>query len=117
MDKKWAEAIELLESALKRETKDQDRALTFAARAKAFEVAFEYTWKCFKRAADQAGLEVYSPRDAIKAAAQMKLIADLEKWQQFLNARNLSVHDYIGIEDDSFAKLIAEFLAEARRLK
>ena len=102
-DEKLKSALELLAAAIvEAKQKPKDR-LRFAALAKTFEVAFEYGWKLLKRAADQAGLEVYSPRDAIKAGAQLGLIADIEVWNQFLNARNLSVHDYIGV--DNFALL------------
>ena len=52
--------------------------LRLAALAKAFESTFEYVWKKLKREADQAGLEAYSPRDALRFAAQLGRIDDLE---------------------------------------
>ena len=84
--------------------------------AKAFESTFEYVWKAFKRQADEAGLETYSPRDALKAAAQLGTIADLDHWNRFLNARNLSVHDYIGMDDGDTVSLVQEFADEVRKL-
>ena len=64
-DQKLFESSELFERAfsqLKRTPKDP---LRFAAAAKTFEVSLEYAWKALKREADQAGMETYSPRDAV----------------------------------------------------
>ena len=115
-DAKLSQAFALLEAALLECESEPENALRLAALAKAFESTFEYVWKHFKREADQAGLETYSPRDALKAAAQLKLIEDLELWNQFLNARNLSVHDYVGMDDAVVVELVRRFRAEVQRL-
>ena len=107
-DDKLRQSWQLLEAALKEIKAAPENPLRFAALAKAFESTFEYVWKQFKREAGDSGLEVYSPRDALKAAAQLDRIDDLEAWNRYLNARNLSVHDYVGMED-------AECLEEVRR--
>lgn len=94
--------------------------LAFAGASKCFEVAFEYAWKWCKRQADDSGFEVYGPRDSIKAAAQLGLIQDLQRWERFLHARNLSVHDYLGISDKDFLEAMSDFdraLAELRATK
>lgn len=69
-----------------------------------------------KREADEAGLETYSPRDALKSAAQLRLIEDLELWNQFLNARNLSVHDYVGMDQPAILSVVRQFRDEVQRL-
>jgi nucleotidyltransferase substrate binding protein (TIGR01987 family) len=115
-DAKLSRAFSLLESAIEQCTTDRGNQLLHAALAKAFETTFEYLWKALKREADQAGLETYSPRDALKAAAQLKLIDDLELWNQFLNARNLSVHDYVGMEDEEMIGLVRQFRDRLRSL-
>ena len=115
-DAKLGQVFALLEAALLECEEEPQNALRLAALAKAFESTFGYVWKHFKREADQAGLETYSPRDALKAAAQLKLIDDLELWNQFLNARNLSVHDYLGMDDVVVVELVQKFWAEVQRL-
>lgn len=115
-DVKLGEAVSLLSKSLKALRQDPDDKVIFAAVSKTYEVAFEYIWKYFKRRADQAGMEIYSPRDALKAAAQLGLIDDLELWNNFLNARNLSVHDYIGIENEAFLPIIEKFEKAAKRV-
>jgi nucleotidyltransferase substrate binding protein (TIGR01987 family) len=100
-------------AALHRSPKDR---LSFASASKCFEVAFEYAWKWFKRQADDAGFEVYGPRDSIKAAAQLGLIQDIQRWERFLHARNLSVHDYLGISDADFLEVLADFERALREL-
>lgn len=109
-DQKLTESLELLAETFRElESEPKSRVLK-AALSKAYEVSFEYAWKAFKKKADQSGLEVYSPRDAIKAAVQLNLIDDLELWEKFLNVRNLSVHDYIGATEKEFLNTAQEFL-------
>ena len=115
-DDKLRRSFSLLEAALVECDQEPGNPLRFAALAKAFETTFGNVWKHFKREADQAGLEVYSPRDALKSAAQLKLIADLGLWTGFLNARNLSVHDYVGLEDEDFLRIVSSFRDEVSGL-
>ena len=116
-DQKLLDALELFRQARDKLKKNPGDALCFAAAAKTFEVAFEYAWKAIKREADRAGLETYSPRDAVKAGAQLKLIHDVELWNRFINSRNLSVHDYVGISDRDFLEVMSLFLRESDLLK
>ena len=115
-DDKLRQSVALLDAALGECKAEPENPLRFAALAKAFETTFEYVWKHFKREADRAGLEAYSPRDALKFAAQHQLIDDLEVLNQFLNARNLSVHDYVGMEDAAVQQLVHQFRDEVKRL-
>jgi nucleotidyltransferase substrate binding protein (TIGR01987 family) len=115
-NEKWIESVEMLREALSKLELEPANRLMFAASAKAFEVSFEYTWKRFKQLGERAGLEVYSPRDAIKAAGQIGLIDDLLRWNDFLNARNLSVHDYVGMSDHEFLSQIKMFADDVMKL-
>ena len=115
-DPKLVQAFALLDSAIEQSTADPDNAVLHAGVAKAFESTFEYVWKALKREADRAGLETYSPRDALKAAVQLKRIDDLELWNRFLNARNLSVHDYVGMETQEMVALVQQFRDRVRAL-
>ena len=103
-------SLSLLTQAISQVEKDQKDPVKVAALSKAFEVCFEYSWKLLKARSDVAGMEVYSPRDAIKVGAQLNLINDPAEWNAFLNARNLSVHDYIGLAE-------AEYFPLAKALK
>jgi len=44
------------------------------------------------------------------------VIDDLELWFEFLNARNLSVHDYVGMDDATVLALVRRFRDEVARL-
>ena len=114
-DEKLHSAAKLLFAAWAECQEEPGNPLRYAALAKAFETTFEYVWKFFKREADGAGLEVYSPRDALKAAAQLRLISDLPLWNEFLNARNLSVHDYVGMDDEDYLEVVDRFCTEMQR--
>ena len=108
-DNKLADSSSIFSQALAALQRSPTDRLYFASASKCFEVAFQYAWKWFKRQADDAGFEVYGPRDSIKAAAQLGLIEDIQLWERFLHARNLSVHDYLGISDADFFRVLEEF--------
>lgn len=113
---KLEDSIELLNTALSEAKKDPSNKVIFAGVVKCFEVTFEYVWKAFKQEANAAGYEAYNPRDSIKAAAEMGIINDFEVWKKLLNARNLTVHDYIGVSDESLPGIIKEFQKELRKI-
>src|SRR3989339_910020 len=107
-------SLKELETALASQTIDD---IVFDAICKRFEVCFEYVWKFFKQTATSAGVEVYSPKDAIKEAVKMKLINDLDLWLDFLQERNLSVHNYYSGDPTETLKKIRAFAKAVRKIK
>ena len=89
--------------------------ILFDAICKRFEVCFEYTWKAIKRCADEAGQEVYSPKDAIREGVKLKLIDDLDLWMKFLHERNLSVHNYYSGDPEATLVVIRKFLGQVKK--
>jgi nucleotidyltransferase substrate binding protein (TIGR01987 family) len=71
---------------------DRDRAGIIQA----FEFTFEQCWKAFQRTATAQGLTAASPRQALQAAMQLRLIlaADEELWLGMLHDRNMTSHLY-----------------------
>lgn len=114
---KLNDAIGLLKLSLKESEKDPENKVIVAGVIKSFEISFEYVWKAFKKIGNEAGNEVYNPRDAIKSASEMGLIEDFDLWKQFLNARNLSVHDYLGVTDKEILETAKTFLKEVNKVK
>lgn len=114
---KLQESIEALDHALGFLDKAQKDEFYFSGISKSFEVCLEYAWKYLKRRGMDEGFEVYSPKEAIKLAGRLKWIDDVEKWLNFLEDRNLAVHDYLGIADKDYLKTIQEFLVEVKKLK
>ncbi|MBF0106796.1 MAG: nucleotidyltransferase substrate binding protein [Deltaproteobacteria bacterium] len=115
-DSKLEESLKKLEAALKNEKLLFDDDVYFAGVIKYFEVALEYAWKFMKHEVNKQGFEAYSPRESIKLAGQIKLIDDVEKWLDFLEDRNLSVHDYLGVPETEYLELIRDFVLHAKRL-
>jgi nucleotidyltransferase substrate binding protein (TIGR01987 family) len=113
---KLEDALDLLELSLNEHKANPDNQVIIAGVIKAFEISFEYIWKGFKQVGAAAGNEIYSPRDAIKSAAEMGLIDDFEVWKKFLNSRNLSVHDYLGVTSQELLSLAKDFLKEAKKV-
>jgi nucleotidyltransferase substrate binding protein (TIGR01987 family) len=61
---------------------------------KRFEFTFELVWKAIQEYARFSGLEVVSPRDAFRVAADLKIIDNPEDWFVFLKDRNETTHLY-----------------------
>lgn len=59
-----------------------------------FEFTFELAWKVLKTIVEIEGLEVASPKSVIREGASVGLIDEPQKWFEFLENRNLSVHTY-----------------------
>ena len=113
--KQISEAVEQLEGAIDLYEKEIDqRALNFLMITKAFEVLVEESWKVFKKKVENEGLDAPSPKEAIRKAARIGLTDSPEKWIEFIDARNLSVHDYFGLSGKKFLVLIKELLRHAK---
>jgi nucleotidyltransferase substrate binding protein (TIGR01987 family) len=65
-----------------------------AGAIQAFEFCFELSWRTLKRVLNKKGLDVASPRDTFRTAAQNHLITSLEQWFDFQLKRNLTSHTY-----------------------
>ena len=113
---KLADAVKKLEHALSFLKPNQTDPVYQAAVSKCFEVCLEYAWKELKRRVVEEGIEVYSPKEVIKQAGRLGFIGDVEKWLDFLEDRNLAVHDYLGVSDEDYLKTIREFLPEVKKL-
>lgn len=114
---KLKESIQALEHALTFFDKAKKDDFYYSGIAKKFEICFEYVWKYFKQRAQAEGLEVFSPKEAIKLAGKIGLIGDVEKWLNFLEDRNIGVHDYLGMSQEDYLKTIQEFFKEVKKLK
>ncbi|MBI2981434.1 MAG: nucleotidyltransferase substrate binding protein [Deltaproteobacteria bacterium] len=113
---KLQDAISKLEHALSFSKEAKKNDLYASAISKTFEVCLEYAWKDLKRRIVEEGIEVYSPKEVIKQAGRLGMIDDVEKWLDFLEDRNLAVHDYLGISDEDYLETIQSFLPEVRKI-
>ena len=59
-----------------------------------FEYCFELVWKLIKRRLKIDGIEVNSPRQAIRHAFENGYIDDADFWFELLEDRNLTTHTY-----------------------
>ena len=94
----------------------EGRSITFIALTKAFEVCMEYAWKTLRAAVEDRGLEANSPKDAVRAAAQVGLIDDPALWIDAINARNQSVHDYFSLSEEALVSLMRQFAGALQAL-
>jgi nucleotidyltransferase substrate binding protein (TIGR01987 family) len=89
--KQYCNAFKLLEQAI---AIQQPSIVERAGIIQFFEMAFELSWKLLKDYQQAEGLEVNSPRSAIKQAFQNGLVEDGHGWIQALEDRNLTTHTY-----------------------
>jgi len=110
----FVKAIGRLEDALKEEKNEFVRDSV----VQRFEFSFELGWKLMKMVLSYLGREdCNSPRESIVISAQVKLIDNPEKWLDYLEVRNLSVHMYSENTAEEVYKLAGEFVEDARKLE
>lgn len=111
------ESLAQLELAIKAyERSDKEGQLEFLALSKAFEIAVEYAWRTLKMRVEDDGLSAPSPKAAIKQAAKLGFISDVEDWLAAIDARNDSVHDYFGIPESKYVSLARKFMNLCRSI-
>ncbi len=77
-----------------------------------FEYTFELTWKFFRKIAKREGIEVTSPRQAIRTIHDLGYATNIDLWFEFLEGRNLTSHTYNQFTADQVFDKIKEFPAE-----
>ena len=102
----FRKALHRLKTALEKEP-DADE-LYLDATIQRFEFTFELAWKLLKAILDYEGIEVASPRGAIREAWKLHLIGDAEKWLDMQQKRNLTDHTY----NESTAREIYRLIKE-----
>ncbi len=99
-------ATEKLKTALKEATTELNRDGTIQR----FEFTFELAWKVMQEYALYKGIKTASPRDAIRIAADLGVIASPTDWFQFLTDRNTAAHIYDENEAMGLFKRLPDFV-------
>jgi nucleotidyltransferase substrate binding protein (TIGR01987 family) len=72
-----------------------------------FEFTFELFWKILKEYCHIQGLEYNSPRESIRGAFRLGILADDAIYLDMLNSRNLASHTYEeSIAEDIYSHLL-----------
>lgn len=87
-----------------------------AGAIQAFEFCFELSWRTLKRVLSKKGLDVASPRDTFRTAAQNHLLTHLEQWFDFQLKRNLTSHTYNDAIMDEVIAILPAFSAAMQQL-
>lgn len=97
MSEKQRNLLQLLDTALSRLEAALVQPVNEFIRDSAiqrFEFTFELFWKSLKAYAEESGLEAFSPRDSLRIAFQLGVIAEHPEWFRMLEDRNLTSHTY-----------------------
>lgn len=81
-----------------------------------FEFTFELVWKSIQAYAGHKGLDVVSPRDAFRVAADLGILANPEAWFDFLKDRNESTHLYSDDRAQVIYSHVPRFIEEVDKL-
>lgn len=81
-----------------------------------FEFTFELSWKLMHAVLNDNGIETYGPKNTIREAAKLGLIADPEEWIGFLHDRNLTTHKYDEATAEQIYKAAQNFVTKATTL-
>ncbi len=81
-----------------------------------FEYCFELSWKVLKKAMKIEGVEVNSPRQALRKAFESGYIDDIDVWFEMLEDRNLTSHTYDGDIADKVYESAKRLPAEIRKV-
>lgn len=108
-----AGALTFLEKVLTTPRGDIQRA----AAIQAFESTYDLSWKLLQARLREEGVEVSTPRAAFRAAGDAQLIESVERWLDYLDARNLTSHTYSETTAEQvYAVIAGDFAADVRML-
>lgn len=105
--------VSYLEEVIEREPTVDNKELTIHR----FEMCFELSWKLMYKLARLQGREVAnSPRDSIRIAAQINLVADPSAWLDYVEHRNRTTHTYDEDVADQVYEAVRDFPLLVRTL-
>lgn len=85
-----------------------------------FEFTYELCWKFMRRWLDvnlgSAYVEGVARRQLFRLSAENKLIADVDQWMEYHDARNETAHTYDEATAEDVFATAREFLADAEKL-
>ena len=111
--------IARLEQALA--TLDEVLAMSFSvivrdATIQRFEYCFELSWKLLKKVLKADGIEVNSPRQAVRKAFENGYIDDIDVWFEMLEDSNMTSHTYDPNIAEKVYESAKELPVEARKV-
>lgn len=96
--------------------KKPKNAITRDAGIQRFEYTFELSWKILKRYFKvNNNLDIFNIKDIFREGGNQGLIENVEKWFEYLEARNLTSHTYDETYDENTAEKVFEKAREFER--
>jgi len=112
-------AVGQLEIALKQAQSNPDDDVVRDGAIQRFEYPYELAMKFIKRVLEVIFADAVDPlayRDLLRTAAERGLIADVEQWFLYRDARNKTSHTYDGKVAAEVFRVIPSFLPDAKAL-
>lgn len=111
-------AYRLYELACETYNEFPENEINKLAIVQAFEIVFELGWKVLKDYLKSKDIDVYTPRDVIKAAFSANILPTAQIWIDMAIDRNASSHEYnIDKVNIILKKISTSYYAEIKRFK
>jgi len=90
----FQKSFEVLQRRIDDYKKEPDEDVYQLALIHAFDISIEISHKTIRDYLENVGLEINSPKDAIRHAFQVQLVSDAEAWMEALETRDLTSDVY-----------------------
>ena len=84
--------------------------LEIAGAIQAFEVCYELTWKTCRKILSLRGTHVYTSKEVFRIAGLEGLIPNAEPWFDYVEKRNITVHEYYEKIMEEVYPILPQFL-------
>lgn len=108
----YQKAVDALTLGIEQASNDLDRDGVIQR----FEFVIELSWKVLQKVLLERKITAYSPRNTYREAFKEGLIEDPEKWLEYWDVRNLTVHTYREQLAQEIFEQIPQFLELATQL-
>jgi len=95
---------------LKKALQEAETDLEIAGTIQAFEVSYELAYKTCRKILSLRGTHVYTAKEVFRIAGLEGLILDAEPWFNYVDKRNITVHEYYEKIMEEVYPILPQFL-------
>ncbi|RHZ36924.1 HI0074 family nucleotidyltransferase substrate-binding subunit [endosymbiont GvMRE of Glomus versiforme] len=95
---------------LKKALQEAKTELEIAGTIQAFEICYELAWKTCRKILSLRGTHVYTSKEVFRIAGLEGLIPNAEPWFDYVEKRNITVHEYYEKIMEEVYPILPQFL-------
>jgi len=109
-DKLDIEPLITARNFLKKALQEAQNELEIAGTIQAFEVSYELAYKTCRKILSLRGTHVYTAKEVFRITGLEGLIPDVEPWFDYVDKRNITVHEYYEKIMEEVYPILPQFL-------